>query len=129
MRMRRATDPEYGRDWIRKHPDRARAARKRWRLAHLERDRASLRRAKGAENPSGELKSGPCEICGRICEKLHYDHDHKNGQFRGWLCGPCNRALGCFGDDIGVLRKAVSYLEANCVADYAERLLEQRQAS
>lgn len=124
MRMRRLTDPEYGRDWMRKNPERVRAARRRWVEAHREQDRAWRRKHKGAKNPSGELKHDPCEICGRICD-LHYDHDHKTGEFRGWLCGSCNRGIGAFRENITALRKAIKYLEsANCVADYAERVLE-----
>jgi hypothetical protein len=39
------------------------------------------------------------------------DHDHSNGNFRGWVCGKCNRALGNFGDDLTKVRNAVKYLE------------------
>src|ERR1039458_7278057 len=80
-------------------------------------------RQKGAKTPSGELKHGACEICSKV-GLLHYDHDHKTGEFRGWLCGQCNRGLGEFADNVALLKKAVEYLLANCVADYAERLLE-----
>lgn len=61
-----------------------------------------------------------CDICGRTDKKLHVDHDHSccptpqkscGSCVRGFLCGNCNRALGMFGDDIVVLRKAIQYLE------------------
>lgn len=54
-----------------------------------------------------------CEICGSHRSKkssLHLDHVHQTGHFRGWLCGNCNRALGCFKDDINVIRRAIAYL-------------------
>lgn len=52
-----------------------------------------------------------CECCGRISEKtLHLDHDHKTGSFRGWICGPCNHALGLLGDDRDGVLKALAYL-------------------
>jgi hypothetical protein len=38
---------------------------------------------------------GPCEICGAR-KMLMFDHDHKTGAFRGWLCRPCNSRLGWF---------------------------------
>ena len=51
-----------------------------------------------------------CEICeeepATCC-----DHDHRTGDFRGWLCSPCNRALGMLGDDIQGIRSALAYLE------------------
>ena len=40
------------------------------------------------------------------------DHDHDSGEFRGWLCNPCNSALGWF--HINKVRRAVKYLENNC---------------
>jgi len=39
------------------------------------------------------------------------DHCHETNTFRGFLCHTCNRALGCFGDDVNRLRKAIQYLE------------------
>jgi len=39
------------------------------------------------------------------------DHCHSKESFRGWLCHQCNRALGCFGDDIERLKRAIKYLE------------------
>jgi hypothetical protein len=51
-----------------------------------------------------------CELCGLPAEPLMKDHDHKTGQFRGWLCRKCNAALGVFGDDIAGLTRAIAYL-------------------
>lgn len=39
------------------------------------------------------------------------DHSHYSGNFRGWLCHLCNRALGCFKDDVDILKRAIKYLE------------------
>jgi len=39
------------------------------------------------------------------------DHCHTTDKFRGWICFPCNIALGMFEDDPERLKKAVIYLE------------------
>lgn len=57
--------------------------------------------------------SGQCECCGRHegNYSLHYDHDHKTGAFRGWICLQCNTAIGKLGDDIDGVLNAVKYLK------------------
>ncbi len=37
------------------------------------------------------------------------DHDHKTGQFRGWVCFHCNNRLGQGGDDNSILLKTIEY--------------------
>jgi hypothetical protein len=59
-----------------------------------------------------EAQGGGCAICGGWSgrEWLDIDHDHVTGQFRGFLCGRCNKGLGLLGDNIDGLRKAMDYL-------------------
>lgn len=57
-----------------------------------------------------------CPCCGRIASELNkngwvLDHDHKTGEFRGWLCDDCNGALGKVFDNPATLRKLAEYLE------------------
>lgn len=57
-----------------------------------------------------------CEICG-IHEddvpELHLcmDHDHTTGEFRGWLCKPCNSGIGYLKDSADLVASALKYLE------------------
>lgn len=57
---------------------------------------------------------GVCAICGKIetgrFSNLAVDHCHKTGRIRGLLCSNCNKALGLFGDNPGLLRKAADYI-------------------
>lgn len=70
---------------------------------------------KGGVSPKYKIKIAPrpkplqCEVCGAI-GKICYDHDHKTGEFRGWLCGRCNVALGMVKDNTGILLALVDYL-------------------
>jgi Recombination endonuclease VII len=58
-------------------------------------------------------QGGHCAICevatGKV-RRLAVDHDHKTGEVRGLLCGPCNKdVVGRLG--IEALRRAIKYLE------------------
>lgn len=71
------------------------------------------RKRYGAIDPTDETKSGPCEICGREANPLHWDHDHATGLFRGWLCGRCNRGIGLLNDNPDTLTAAARYLRGS----------------
>lgn len=43
--------------------------------------------------------------------RLHLDHDHITGKFRGWICARCNLGLGSIGDNIDAVRAILAYLE------------------
>lgn len=53
-----------------------------------------------------------CQICDGTggARGLHLDHDHATGVFRGWLCSPCNSAIGYFADDPERCALAAQYL-------------------
>ena len=58
-------------------------------------------------------KHGPgCQICGTVPKTrgLQWDHDHKTGKTRGWLCHRCNRNLPTW-VDADWCRAAADYLE------------------
>jgi histone acetyltransferase (RNA polymerase elongator complex component) len=59
-------------------------------------------------------QNSKCAICktdewGK--ESPSIDHCHKSGKVRGLLCNNCNRALGLFKDNEGIVKNAASYLE------------------
>ncbi len=55
-------------------------------------------------------QNGLCAIC-KVRLATNIDHDHLTGQFRGILCGTCNRGLGIFYDNPTILASAIEYLE------------------
>ena len=57
------------------------------------------------------LNTGFCQCCGRQSDSLHFDHDHKTGKYRGFLCHFCNTGIGKLGDDIEGVARALRYLE------------------
>jgi hypothetical protein len=77
----------------------------------------------GGISPQHKRKNAPrpmpdnCEICGKpsknFLRDLHYDHNHKTGKFRGWLCLKCNAALGLVDERIDILEKLIVYLKTN----------------
>jgi hypothetical protein len=95
----------------------------RWRednpTAHKE--YAAERNKKGLkilETRAGRPRPDLCEVCGDTPHRgrwntMYFDHDHRTGRFRGWLCGPDNLILGLAKDDPVRLRKLADYLEQN----------------
>ena len=64
------------------------------------------------EKLAPRLRPTVCEVCQRSSVKvICFDHSHKTGLFRGWLCHRCNSALGLLDDDPHLLKKLAQYLE------------------
>jgi hypothetical protein len=57
-------------------------------------------------------KPEQCEICGSL-GKICFDHDHKTGEFRGWICLRCNSTLGFVKDNKELLQTMIEYLQKN----------------
>jgi hypothetical protein len=55
-------------------------------------------------------QGGVCALC-RSGNPEHVDHDHRTKRVRGILCFNCNRGLGKFCDDVGLMQRAAEYLE------------------
>ena len=60
-----------------------------------------------------QKQNNKCKICLVEFSNVtpNIDHCHITNEVRGILCGPCNRGLGIFKDDIELLTKAINYLE------------------
>lgn len=92
--------------------------RKRYATKEYKKSHAAYRRLKryGITNEQYEQRlkdcNNSCEICGVsfTTAKLHVDHCHETGKFRGLLCSCCNTALGGLGDNIEGLMRAINYL-------------------
>lgn len=107
-----------------KECDKRRAAERRERMGQAHVDymkNFDLRKKYGIGleqfNQMFAKQSGCCAICGRhqteFVKGLAVDHDHATGAIRQLLCVNCNHGLGCFMDSIGLLHKAVEYLQTH----------------
>lgn len=119
-----------------KHPDKVAAIKKKYRQINLEvvrekdarakrnwrhenpeayrlwQERLKVERVRRQEKQAGRPRSEICDLCKRS-ETTVYDHCHKTGIFRGWLCHRCNRVLGSVYDDIDLLQSMIIYLQEN----------------
>jgi len=96
-----------------KDPERERQRVKRWHEENLYKRHQPL----VDEEEMGNI----CACCHRGYEgqKLHLDHCHQTGFFRGWICSNCNRGIGFLGDTAGSILEAFMYLRMfeNAVLD------------
>jgi hypothetical protein len=89
-----------------KDPKEKAAWRRRYRAQWYSHHRGRIR----ATRPCPER----CEVCGALPtgkRRLDFDHCHDREVFRGWLCNPCNMALGNAKDDPQRLRALATYIE------------------
>lgn len=67
-----------------------------------------------------EPKPDYCEACLQDAV-LVFDHCHASEKFRGWICAPCNVALGGARDSATILRQLADFLERNNTVDKYKR--------
>ena len=72
--------------------------------------------AYGLKKVHGHKAFGSCDCCGVAAKelkekKLSLDHCHYTGEYRGHLCGSCNRGLGMLGDNLAGVQLALDYLK------------------
>lgn len=105
--------------WQTDNPDRAKSTRN---------EGSQKRRTNRQELAAGRKKPVVCEVCGyggTIC----WDHDHRTGRFRGWLCSHCNTVLGRVRDSSEQLRLLANYLDAGGFGSgpHVSRTLNERE--
>lgn len=57
-----------------------------------------------------------CPICAKrtiagVTSKVVLDHNHRNGEARGWVCDSCNTGIGRFKDDVELIKRAIKYIQ------------------
>ena len=126
---------KINREYAKRNRKRLSDIRKVWYRKHRKRILKSLRQsycpakhrilARKTKYGLGELQfdilikqqKNRCGICElkfsqrKKSSRPHVDHCHLTDKIRGLLCSKCNLALGLFGDQAKVLRKAAKYLE------------------
>ena len=77
------------------------------------REYAKIKLKAKREKQANRPRPTVCECCNSISDKkgIVWDHNHKNGKFRGWLCNRCNRVLGMCVDSVEVFKNLIRYLE------------------
>jgi hypothetical protein len=133
-------DRKYKREYYTQHRDYFKTLRKKYaaqhRFEYALKDSAS-RAAKFGYRPCNatpaelqEAFTGRCAVCGvpetELAHRLHVDHCHETGCFRGHLCSNCNRALGHFKDNKEVLKIAIQYLEQSIRKESIDGLAIER---
>lgn len=111
--------------WQAANPEKKRAKQNRYqsrkskgqKLAESRRDHGTERQRREARltEIAGRPRPNVCDICqnsnARRNDVIAFDHCHKHGHFRGWLCDRCNVTLGSVEDKPDLLRKMADYLE------------------
>ena len=97
LRQKKAADVVKARRHQKKYPALVNAKNVAW--LKVQREKAASRKTPKC-----------CDVCHKT-GKIHFDHDHKSGAFRGWLRQHCNWIIGHATDNSKLLRKLAEYLE------------------
>jgi RNase P subunit RPR2 len=101
--------------WAKAHPEKVYALTVAWRKNNPEKWRAQVKRmlarkAKRQEEIAGRPRPTICEVCWQPGQ-IVFDHNHKTGEFRGWICADCNKTLGNSRESVERLLLLARYLQ------------------
>jgi hypothetical protein len=99
----------HSKAWRERNPEKAKEVARRYGLKNPARSWKRTQRLQ--EAMAGRPRPKTCEVCDGKRGRIAFDHCHKSGAFRGWICGDCNLVLGLVNDDPDRLRKLILYLE------------------
>lgn len=98
--------------WKARPPEKIREYRRRRYQTDPEHRARHLSKQREYRQASGRWRrSGDCPICLREGVRLVWDHNHATGEFRAWICNPCNLALGHGRENPETLRRLALYAE------------------
>ena len=112
---------EAGKLYRERNKEKIRAKNKKYYRANKDKIKAywaanqdKRRKCYGLPDPTHEYPDPEvCECCGGPptgIGRLHLDHDHTSGIFRGWICSNCNLGIGLLGDTKEGVDNASKYL-------------------
>lgn len=115
-------DAKYHREWRLRNPESFKRSQEKYKNSeHGKNSRRErfLSKVHGLTVEEYDLmliKQGhKCAICNvhqsELKKTFDIDHSHTTGKIRGLLCNSCNQAIGLMDDSIGILSKAIDYLE------------------
>jgi len=104
----------YNKKWVGLNREKKSEYSRKYYLEHKEitgdwrRENQTLKKEELAGRPKPDI----CEIC-QEHGRMNFDHDHKTGKFRGWICFRCNVTLGRVDENINLLKALIIYLKKN----------------
>jgi len=110
---------EYNREYYKNNRDRYLLRKRKYYKSNKDmHDNTRMKRVYGITkeefNDQKKIQDGKCCICNSPNNiknrELAIDHCHTEGHVRGLLCDSCNKGLGMFKDNIGILYSAIEYL-------------------
>jgi len=114
----RMSDPDFkarklatNKEWQRNNPE-------KWNKALTTAVRNVQKASKARRDAAAGPKPERCPICllpftPTGPRKAVWDHNHRTGKFRGWICCFDNRMLGMVQDSPDTLRRAALYIETD----------------
>jgi len=97
-------------EWSQNNRNRLNELATNWRRKNPDKAADCNRKARGGiPESTTHPKPHKCESCGKV-KKLHWDHDHSTGLFRGWLCHRCNVLVGFLEKDPVSVLMAKEYM-------------------